>query len=114
MPAALDEEDDKPLSPEALVLQRRAIRLAALSGVLLLLGLLAVLGAIVYKIISAPNSQRTTVAAEILVPEGTRVVSLAPADDALLLLIETDGGQRILTVDRASGRVLGRTIIRAK
>tara|TARA_B100000676_G_scaffold260692_1_gene270534 strand:- start:834 stop:1139 length:306 start_codon:yes stop_codon:yes gene_type:complete len=44
----------------------------------------------------------------VALPAGARVVSLTVEDNALSLLVEqTDGTQAIMTVDRATGEVLG-------
>ena len=78
-------------------------------GVLLMLGV----GLMVYAVIDRAGNDDARAPAVIgdgtvtLAP-GSRVVAMTEEDDHLSLLIEdADGGQRVVTIDRRSGAVLG-------
>ena len=46
--------------------------------------------------------------ATVALPQGARVITMTGEDDALSLLVEgADGRQRVVTVDRRSGAILG-------
>ena len=92
-------------------------RLLIVSGGIMLLGLIAVFAAIVYKLgllgerggalADAP------VNAAVPVPPGARLVSTTLDGDRALLQIEAAGGAtELILVDLASGRVVGRYALR--
>lgn len=94
------------------------------SGLIMMLGFIAVFAAIVYKLgfwgpgaapraetltpRAAPTS-RLAASASISVPRGARLVSADLDGDSALLNLQTeDGGTLLLLVDIPSGTVLGR------
>ena len=91
------------------------VRLLFVSGGIMVLGLIAVFGAIVYKLNErAPDSSgtfstATPVAGQIAVPAGHRIVSTAlDGERALLAIAAPDGTTSLLLVDLSSGATLGR------
>ena len=112
--AAYDRNDDEPpLDPAAERLRRKMARLLLVSGGIMVLGLIAVFAALVYKLglLGDVNGGRTgaPVQAALAVPIGSRLVSTALDGDHALLQIEAaDGTTALLLVDLASGQVLGR------
>ena len=77
-------------------------------GVLIVLAAAAVVAELVRRggrVVDAAGEYAT---APVSLPPGARVIGMTGEDDALSLLVEDgDGGQRIITVDRRSGAVLG-------
>jgi hypothetical protein len=109
------DDDDAPLDPAAARLRRKLVRLLFVSGGIMILGLIAVFGAIVYKLNegAAGRSDRfsasTPVDARIPLPPGARIVSTAlDGGRALLTLQNSDGTTSLLLVDLSDGSVLAR------
>jgi hypothetical protein len=118
--AAYDpDEEEPPLDPAAERLRRKLARLVMVSGGIMMLGLIAVFAAIVYKLnqprsaalpvaTSAPFAG-ATVDAKIALPAGAHVKGAAlDGDHALVTLESGDGRESFLLVDLATGRILGR------
>jgi hypothetical protein len=110
-----DAENEAPLDPAAARLRRKLVRLLFVSGGIMVLGLIAVFGAVVYKLNQggAGRASRLSPAAPIerrvAIPAGDRIVATAlDGDRALLTLAAPDGTTSLLLVDLASGAVLGR------
>ena len=110
-----DDEDDKPLDPAAIRLRRKMVRLLFVSGGIMVLGLIAVFAAIVYKLNErAPNTSATAFSAaspiegQIAVPAGHRIVSTAlDGERALLTIVAPDGTTSLLLIELSSGATLG-------
>ena len=88
-------------------------RLILVSGTTVLVGFLAVLFAVMYKI--APDRSKSAlpagaedVAIANVLPEGARVVSTALDGSLLALTIEVAGATRIVVVDLGTGAVVRR------
>jgi hypothetical protein len=114
--AATDPDDEDPLDPAAERLRRKMARLVVVSGGIMMLGLIAVFAAIVYKLgmlgdAAAPSGERLAagiVEAGIEVPAGARLVGADLDGDRALLSVETEGASTLVLVDLATGNVLGR------
>ena len=77
-------------------------------GVLIVLAAAAVVAELVRRGSGVIESAGVYASAPVWLPPGARVVAMTGADDALSLLVEDAGGsQRIITIDRRSGAVLG-------
>lgn len=122
--APTDEYDDKPLDPAVERVRRKMMRLMAVSIGIMLVGLLAVLFAIVYKI-SSPDANppelgeipgtpaEAPFGASITLPSGMRIVSHDLSGNRLVLLSEGESGNQILILfDMAQGRETGRISIK--
>ncbi len=113
-------ENEPPLDPAQERLRRKLVRLLLFSGGIMMLGLIAVFAAIVYKVGEtgrAPPAGSLSAAApaegEIAVPAGYRLVATALAGERALLTLEgPDGGSLLLLVDLKSGAVLARHRLR--
>ena len=113
--------DEAPLDPAAERLRRKLVRLLLVSGGIMMLGLIAVFAAIVYKVQEAGEplaggiSAAAPLSARIAIPAGNRVVSTSlSGDEALLTLEGPDGATSLLLMDLASGAVLGRYALEAE
>ena len=92
------------------------VRLLFVSGGIMVLGLIAVFGAIVYKLNErAPDapaaafSPASPIEGQIAVPAGHRIVSTAlDGERALLTIAASDGTTSLLLIDLNSGATLGR------
>ncbi len=110
-----DDIEAEPLDPAAERLQRKLVRLLLVSGGIMMLGLIAVFAAIVYKVGQAAPAgdgrlgARSPVEAAITVPAGHRLVRAELDGERTLLTLESpDGSISLFLVDLASGAVLGR------
>ena len=103
-------EDEPPLDPVLENVRRKLVRRMAWSLGIMMIGLMAVLGAIVYKI-SAPEGSTDILSQDkgvvIDIPDGGKIVSTSASDDHLLITVEvTEGRYELLSVDRNTGTVL--------
>ncbi len=114
------DDDEKPLDPALLRVQAKMRRLVLIAGLTLGVGILAVFGAILYKIVlvgdKAPlTAWRPGVAvptlsrAEMGLPAGARLTATAFDGRRLILTYEeTGGGQALVFIDLATLKVSGR------
>ena len=105
-------DEDKPLDPAVERVRRKMMRLMAISVGIMMVGLMAVLFAIVYKI-----SARDTPSAEtadfyetvLALPAGAKIVSQSLSGERMSLLVDrADGRQTLYVLDVASGKRIGR------
>ncbi|KAB0678036.1 hypothetical protein [Aureimonas leprariae] len=103
-----DEDEEKPLDPAAERLRRKMIRLLAVSIGTMLVAVMAVLGAVVYKV-AGPRQPTAATAATLDLPAGASVEDMALSGGEALLRLRLREGERerLLRVDIATGRVLG-------
>ena len=93
-------------------------RLVVVSGGIMMLGLIAVFAAIVYKLGQPAGAgdafAARTVEAPIALPRGARVVAADLDGNRALLTLETEAGSTLLLIDLATGNVLGRYVLAPK
>ena len=113
-----DEGADKPLDPAMERVRRKMIRLLAVAIGTMLIGLMAVLGAIVYKFNSKPsapaaqNLAETTipqslveVSGSVALPVGAQINSTSLSGNRILFDVSLpDGTRELLIWDIAAGR----------
>jgi hypothetical protein len=101
MNANTTDAEDKPLDPAVERVRRRMMRLMAVSVVIMMTGLIAVIGAIVYKLqargdAGAPAAPgAAAIEGRIALPKEARVVSSSLSGGDLLLVVDPGGGQRL-------------------
>jgi hypothetical protein len=112
-----DGDDEKPIDPAFLRMQARLRRLVLIGGLTLGLGIFAVFGAILYRIMASDATVRPIKAgAEVPsvslsalgLPAGARLISTALDGNAVAFTYETDGGTETIVVDARSGAVINR------
>src|SRR5690606_31837529 len=111
-----DQTEDAPLEPAVERVRRKMMRLMLVSIGIMMIGLMAVVGAIVYKI-SARDTRPPAVAgemppagfqAQLRLPAGSRIVAHSLSGDRLTLVGEDDSGrQTVILFDIASGEETG-------
>jgi hypothetical protein len=111
---------DEPLDPALEKVRRKMIRLLAVSIAVLMVGLIAVLSAVVYRAgrdgeETAGGAPATPAEAVLTVPTGARITATAGLSrDRAMVVVETaDGRQEILVLDAASGGLVSRTRLQA-
>ncbi|WP_192259323.1 fimbrial protein [Mesorhizobium caraganae] len=119
-------EEEKPLDPEIEKVRGRLIRFMAINLGLLLLALMVVIAAIVYKSRKAPPTAPPLandipvppgepLAADIVLPVGAKVISQALSGNRISIDAElADGSRTIFVYDIAERRIIGRFAIRNK
>ena len=110
-----DRDDEKPLDPAAERLRAKMTRLLLVSGGIMVVGLIAVFFAIVYRLgflgpgqDSWADAGGAPLESRIEVPPGARLVSTALDGNRALLGIQAAGVISLLLVELPSGRVVGR------
>jgi hypothetical protein len=101
-----DFDDDKPLDPAMEKVRRKLARLMAVSIGIMLVGLMAVLGAVVYKSAGSGVPQGT-MEAVIDLPDGFTVSDTAVSDNRILFFGKAgDGATRVLIYDANSASLI--------
>lgn len=94
------QEDEEPLDPAVEAVRVKMVRLLAVSGGIMVLGLMAVLFSIVYKINQNDDATSVAITANpenvLSVPSGSQVVSATQSDGRLTLTLQfADGSTRV-------------------
>jgi len=115
--AVSDNEDEKPLDPAAERVRRKLVRFMAINLGILFAAVMAVLAALVYKSMQAPEpvalpATGEAVAGEIVLPRGARILSQSLSGDRLSLHIAVEGAETIMVYDMAQRRIVGRFELR--
>lgn len=113
-----DEQDEKPLDPVLEKVRRKMIRLQLVSAGVMVIALMAVLIAIVYKANRAPEASRAPAVTDEVpsdgatmvkasLPEGFKVTSTQLSGDRLLFDgTDASGARKILVMDLRRGRII--------
>jgi hypothetical protein len=108
------DTEEKPLDPAVERVRRKLVRFVAINLGILLLALMAVVGALVYRsggdeVRQASPREGELLTGEIVLPAGVRVLSHALSGDRLTLHAEFSDGRRALFIyDVAGRRMIGR------
>lgn len=112
--------EDEPLDPVLENVRRRLMRSMAWSIGILMMGLLVLMGAIVYKINQSSEDTKNIAVIEpsqkfyqeeikLVLPEGAKIISSELDENRLKLHLETNNGdQEIRILDLQSGKTLSR------
>lgn len=121
MNAAPEDPDDKPLDPEMEKVRRKMVRLLGISIAIMFIGLMAVLGAIVYKFTQSADTgvaggsfapAEAPQQSILSVPAGFVVEHVALDGSRIALYGRTeDGGRRLVIHDMESGQMVGDHVI---
>lgn len=118
--SVIEDEAEKPLDPAMERVRRKMIRLLAVAIGTMLIGLMAVLFAIVYKINSKPKATPPSVAltipegadeisGTIALPRGAQINGQSLSGGQILLDITlVEGGRELLVFDMGQKRVIAR------
>ncbi|TCD15422.1 hypothetical protein [Oricola cellulosilytica] len=108
----VNADADAPLDPAMERVRRRLARLLVISIGTMMIGLMAVLGAIVYK---AGGSGRSgdTVREALIMPEGFAVTDIAVSDNRILFYGTTAGGEtRVVIYDATSAALVADHLVK--
>ncbi|MEM9104215.1 MAG: hypothetical protein AAGC96_01060 [Pseudomonadota bacterium] len=115
----LDQEEEKPLDPEMEKVRRKMVRLLVVSIGIMILGVMAVLAGVVYKVIEPDEDTQTVAAGTLAVPNGAPLqltgtlppgfeVEQVSLDGARILFfgMRTDGSRSAIILDAGSGATI--------
>ncbi|HZP18612.1 MAG TPA: hypothetical protein VFB16_00255 [Bauldia sp.] len=114
MTVSADSDQEAPLDPAMERVQRKLRRLMLIGGLTLGIGLLAVMGAIVYRLFAvtggppAPAPNAAVLVGSASIPAGSRLVASAVDGNRAVLTYEREGATAIVIVDLRSLTVTGR------
>ncbi|MBP0615161.1 hypothetical protein [Jiella mangrovi] len=100
-------EDDKPLDPAAERLRRKMVRLLVVSIGIMIIGVMAVLGVVVYKTLPKAGGLGEETATVVLAP-GEEIVDTSLDGDRALIHTRANGADHLYVVAIADGRILKR------
>ena len=100
-----DQEDTSTLTPEAEAVIHRARRSFGVSVLILMLGFMAVAGALVYRM-NQKSSNEQYQANSVGVPQGAQIVSVVAQDGLITLTYKLGQDTTIRLVDAQSGDVV--------
>ncbi|MGX1097120.1 DUF6476 family protein [Amorphus sp. MBR-141] len=106
--SALDDKPEQELDPAMERVQRKLRRLLAVSGLIMVAGLVAVFAAIFYRLSVADKAMpKAAGELQVALPAGTELRSATATGDRLTLVIAApDGGTEVRVVDLATGRTV--------
>jgi hypothetical protein len=105
--SAAEIEDEKPLDPAIEAVRKRLARLMVVSIGIMMVGLLAVLGAIVYKAYGTSASIAAT-EGTLAIPAGMSVIDQSLDGDRIALRLKSaDGAETIMLFSLIDGSVAG-------
>jgi hypothetical protein len=114
-PAQFDDIEDKPLDPAIERIRRRMMRLMLVSVGIMVIGIMAVLYGIVFKLTTRGDAEGPAFDVLVPLPQGGRILSTTLAGDRLSVLIEDEAGlQSLLVLDARTGKQLGRFTFSAR
>jgi hypothetical protein len=105
-------DDEAPLDPATERLRRKMVRLLAVAIGTMLVGVMAVLGAVVYKVNQTRAPVASTEQIALALPAGAEIQSMA-LDGGEALLRLSGGADDLVRVDLATGTIIARYRITA-
>lgn len=114
-----DDEAEQPLDPATERLQKKLRRLVMVSGLIMMLGLIAVFSVIIYRVVKTDSAPRWEIEANIEAliddPLTAEIVATSLDGTRLSITMKTDTGLKVLIVDVNTLKVLRRlTLVGAR
>ncbi|MBN8996135.1 MAG: hypothetical protein J0H94_12990 [Rhizobiales bacterium] len=106
--STFDDPPAPPLDPAVIKVEQRLRRLMLVGGLTLGIGILAVLGAIVYRISTAGGKALPAAPMEAKVPAGAKLVSTTAGEGRIVLTYEVGGATTLIFIDAGTLKPLGR------
>lgn len=101
------EEEEKPLDPAAERLRRKMIQLLAVSIGIMLVGIMAVLGVVIYKTLPQSGDAGPAIVG-VELPAGEEIVDTALDGDRAMIRTRAVGTDRLYVVSLSDGTILKR------
>ena len=108
------EQEDEPLDPKVEAIRRKMVRLLIVSGGIMMIGLMTVLVAIVYRINQSGERYAANAVTEatITLPTGSVIEQTALDGDRMMLTLRLADGSREIHLIKADGTVAARYQLR--
>ena len=110
------QEEEEPLDPAVEAVRVKMVRLLAVSGGIMVLGLMAVLFSIVYKINQNDDTQPVATTANpenvLSVPKGAQVVAATQSDGRLTLTLQFSDGSTRVQIHTLNGTMIAGYTVR--
>ena len=102
------EIEEEPLDPQIENIRRKMMRLLMVSSGIMVIGLMAVLAAIVYKINQSTSALDPAPVAEgtIAMPSNTNIISSSLSRDRIMLTLKLSDGSRIIRIHKLNGELV--------
>ena len=112
--------EDEPLDPKVEAIRRKMVRLLAVSGGIMMIGLMTVLAAIVYRVnradpeTAAASSGSAPLLAEatIALPVGSEILHTALNQGRIMLTVREANGNHAILIYAPNGNLLSRIKVR--
>lgn len=102
-----DFDKDEPLSPEAEAVMARARRRAGISMLVMLIGFMAVVLVVVYRLVSmSPELSERYAMESIALPAGAEVIATQVQDGLVIVTYSAGGGQAIRIFEGKTGEMV--------
>ena len=119
----MSNQEEEPLDPAVEAIRVKMVRLLAISGGIMMLGLMAVLISIVYKVTqdTSPAATASSAAAtagaastnnEIVIPTGAQVMQTSQSSGRITLTLRLQDGSTAIQVHDASGALIANYAVR--
>lgn len=112
----MSNQEEEPLDPAVEAIRVKMVRLLAISGGIMMLGLMAVLISIVYKVTQdsspAPKAAAASTDNEIVIPAGAQVVQTSQSGGRITLTLRLQDGATAIQVHDASGALIANYAVR--
>ncbi|MDD9910547.1 MAG: DUF6476 family protein [Ahrensia sp.] len=101
-----DQDKEEPLDPQVEAIRRKMMRLLMISSGTMILGLMAVLIAIVYRVTQAADAvPEAAMHNEITLPQGATILHTALDGGRILLTVRHADGTREIRLHNADGKL---------
>ena len=103
-----DVSGSEPLDPKVEAIRRKLVRLLAVSGAIMVMGFVAIVIAVVYRLNGGDDSAGTVTAGPVplVLPQGARVTGTAVSDSRIALTLSLPDGRRVIRVHDTGGRLV--------
>ena len=112
----MSQQEEEPLDPAVEAIRVKMVRLLAISGGIMMLGLMAVLVSIVYKVTQDSEPKAKPVAAntinEVVVPAGSQIMASSQSDGRLMLTLKLADGSTRIQMHDLQGRLIATYAVR--
>ena len=111
-----DDIEEEPLDPAVEAIRQKMVRLLMVSGGIMMLGLMAVLISIVYKVTQdsspAPKAAVANTNNELVIPTGAEVMQTSQSSGRITLTLRLQDGSTAVQVHDASGALVASYAVR--
>jgi len=112
----MSQQEEEPLDPAVEAIRVKMVRLLAISGGIMMLGLMAVLVSIVYKVNQDSEPKAKPVIADtvndVVVPAGAQIVQTSQSDGRLMLTLKLSDGSTRIQLHDLKGKLVATYAVR--